>query len=559
MSPYSKLIKGATKIKVAPPKDKYTVPLLQSLESPQAGIEILSCLQDRMHNNSSSWPIMFKSLIVLHLMIRENEAFVLSFLNENGIEFFRPISKTLGATRWSQGDLTVLERYAAYLKLRGIEWVRIQKYGELQHHRVRNASGDVATGIRLDYVESLETLITSLMRNRYAVEDMQNNEIFVYTFKLLVQDLLEFYGKLNEGIIVLLESFFDLSRRDEEKTLDLYKRFVELTEYVVKYLRVGKSLGFDIPVIRHITTKLIKSLEDHLHGRSTNFEDTKQQKRIVSSPVRSGTVTSSGSVSRQQRQQQQQQIQRSMTEVRLEQVREQKRQLQQQLQNTQLLISPSGPAQLSTSPNPFTPQLQVGTGSIGNNDTFTFEPQPQQPFLPSAKNSPTLGGSNMVPVDNTNPFLMTPPINVSYTSNANTIDTNVFNSTMPASQPVFIQQPQQPSMLTVNRSNSINNPFYTGTSLETTPSPVGAGTNPTTTTTTTTTTTLTSFAPAQQVNVATPTGVTYLPVQVQYTNFNPFVQQAQAQATEQPVYQPPQQHQNQPQQQQQQHPNLINL
>ena len=540
MPPYSKLIKGATKIKVAPPKDKYTVPLLQSLESPQAGIEIITCLQDRMRNNSNSWPIMFKSLIVLHLMIRENEAFVSSFLDENGIEFFRPISKTLSATKWSQGDLAVLERYAAYLKLRGREWTRIEKYSQLQHRRVpRDFSGDAATEIRLGYVESLEALITALMRNRYAVEDMRNNEIFVYTFKLLVQDLLEFYGKLNEGIIGLLETFFDLSRTDEEKTLDLYRRFVELTEYVVKYLRVGKSLGFDIPVIKHITTKLIKSLEDHLHGQPTISKDTKQQKRIASSPVRAGTIASGDNVSRQQ--QKQKQVQRSMTEVRLEQIREQKRQLQQQLQNTQLLISPSVPGQLSTSPNPFTPQLQTGTGSIGNNDTFTFEPQ--QPQLP---------------VDNTNPFLMTPPINVSYTSDGSAIDTGVLNSTMPVSQPIFIQQP---GMLTVNRSNSINNPFYTGTgtSLETTPSPVGTAANPagTTTTTTTTTTTLTSFAPVQQVNVATtPTGVTYLPVQVQYTNFNPFLQQTQA--TDQPVNQSPQQYRYQNQQQQQRQ-NLINL
>ena len=87
-----KAVKGATKIKVLPttilrgnktnqwgqfklaaPKSKYVEAILGATNGGEAGVaEIFRTLQLRLRD--STWTIVFKSLIIVHLMIREGQA-----------------------------------------------------------------------------------------------------------------------------------------------------------------------------------------------------------------------------------------------------------------------------------------------------------------------------------------------------------------------------------------------------------------------------------------------------------------------------------------------------
>lgn len=54
----------------APPKTKYIEHILVGTHSGEAGIaEVLRALQNRLHD--STWTVVFKSLMTVHLMIRE--------------------------------------------------------------------------------------------------------------------------------------------------------------------------------------------------------------------------------------------------------------------------------------------------------------------------------------------------------------------------------------------------------------------------------------------------------------------------------------------------------
>lgn len=87
---FEKSVKGGTKIKVrpgfsgqsvvslltgiqlAPPKSKYVEHILVATHAGEAGVaEIFRALQNRLRD--STWTIVFKSLIIVHLMIREGE------------------------------------------------------------------------------------------------------------------------------------------------------------------------------------------------------------------------------------------------------------------------------------------------------------------------------------------------------------------------------------------------------------------------------------------------------------------------------------------------------
>lgn len=72
-SSFEKSVKGATKIKAAPPKTKYIEHILVATHSGEAGIgEVFRALQFRLRD--STWTVVFKGLITVHFMIREGRA-----------------------------------------------------------------------------------------------------------------------------------------------------------------------------------------------------------------------------------------------------------------------------------------------------------------------------------------------------------------------------------------------------------------------------------------------------------------------------------------------------
>lgn len=373
---YTKLVKGATKIKMAPPKQKYVDPILSGTSSARGLQEITHALDIRL--SDTAWTIVYKALIVLHLMIQQGEKDVTLRHYSHNLDVFQ-LRKISHTTKWSSNDMRALQRYDEYLK------TRCEEYGRLGMDHLRDNYSSLKLGSKnqlsmdeeLDHVESLEIQINALIRNKYSVSDLENH-LLLYAFQLLVQDLLGLYNALNEGVITLLESFFELSIEHAKRTLDLYKDFVDMTEYVVRYLKIGKAVGLKIPVIKHITTKLINSLEEHLR------EETKRQRGESSEPQQdrkpSTAISSTSSHNNNSNDKN-----KSIAQKKLEQIREQKKLLEQQLQNQQLLISPTVPQDAY---NPFGSQQQDL-----NNDTFSFEPtQPQM--------------TAQVPQPTANPFLI---------------------------------------------------------------------------------------------------------------------------------------------------------
>lgn len=508
MTTYLKLVKGATKIKMAPPKQKYIEPIMLGTADPSEFREIVRALESRI--SDTAWTVVYKTLIVVHLMIREGDRNVALKYFSTHRSFFE-LSEIVRANRWASGDLRALERYDNYLLTRseefgatGIDYVR-EGYSSLksvsESGRVRRA---------LDHVESLELQIQSLIKNRYSQMDL-SNELLLCGFRLLVQDLLSLYNCLNEGIITLLESFFEFTRSDAQRTVQLYKEFVDLTDDVVKYLKTGKAVGMKIPVIKHITTKLVRSLEEHLR------EDEKSHITFTKdSPEPTSTVA----------------------QRKLEEIRKQKKLLEQQLQNQQLLVSPSVPQQPY---NPFGSQQQ---------DTFTFEAQPTgNPFLPA----------NNVPQQTTG-FYSAHQMTPAFTgagfggySNQQTLNPTQTGTNNPFSaQPTMASVPTPASHDLTNPFTQPNlpqqvqpqvqNPFQQQQSL------MPAQTAP-------------NLMPAQTFEN---TGYNQLGMQQQTTGYNPFqVQQLQQQQMQMQQLQQQQLQQQQQQQHQQQmynqNPNLIDI
>ncbi|GAB1198857.1 hypothetical protein APSETT444_008187 [Aspergillus pseudonomiae] len=103
----------------------------------------------------------------------------------------------------------------------------------------------------------------------YLLTDEVENEITLTAFRLLTLDLLTLYSVMNEGTINVLEHYFEMSRPDSERALEIYKTFTQQTEEVVKFLGVARhfqaATRLEIPKLKHASTDLTRLLEDDLN------------------------------------------------------------------------------------------------------------------------------------------------------------------------------------------------------------------------------------------------------------------------------------------------------
>ncbi|KAI1282813.1 ANTH-domain-containing protein [Xylaria sp. FL0933] len=268
-SSFEKSVKGATKIKAAPPKTKYIEHILVATHAGEAGVgEVFRALQNRLRD--STWTVVFKSLITVHLMIREGSPdATLSYLARNRNQL--AISSFTDAQIQGRN----IRHYASYLAERvraykdtKIDWVRAKE--------TRLETLSVDKGL-LRETEAVQRQLTALLK--CDVLDEPENEITITVFRLLVLDLLSLFQVLNQGMINVLGHFFEMSKVDAERAMDIYRHFTKTTDAVVQYLTVARQwephTRVEVPKLKHAPVNLRRQLEDYLND--PDFEINRRQ------------------------------------------------------------------------------------------------------------------------------------------------------------------------------------------------------------------------------------------------------------------------------------------
>ncbi|GJD02632.1 ANTH domain-containing protein [Colletotrichum higginsianum] len=267
-SSFEKSVKGATKIKAAPPKTKYIEHILVATHAGEAGVaEVFRALQFRLRD--STWTVVFKSLITVHLMIREGSP----TSHSPSCQTTR-ILLLSAALPMTQGRN--IRHYANYLAARSkayretkCDWVRTKE------SRLEKLSVDKGL---LRETEILQSQISALLKCD-VLEGEIENEITVTVFRLLVLDLLALFQALNQGMINILGTFFEMSKVDAERAMAIYRTFTKHTDFVVQYLSVARQYEHqtrvEVPKLKHAPVNLGRQLEEYL--RDPDFEVNRRQ------------------------------------------------------------------------------------------------------------------------------------------------------------------------------------------------------------------------------------------------------------------------------------------
>ncbi|PHH82541.1 hypothetical protein CDD82_5644 [Ophiocordyceps australis] len=269
-SSFEKSVKGATKIKNAPPKTKYIEHILIATHSGDAGVgEVFRALQHRLRD--ATWTVVLKSLITVHLMIREGSPDItLAFLARHRNML------ALGHFSNAQTQGRNIRHYANYLAERArayqdtkTDWVRAPE------SRLERLSVDKGL---LRETEVVQNQLTALVKCD-VLETEPENEITIAVFRLLVLDLLALFQVLNQGLINILGHFFEMSKSDAERAMDIYRTFTRQTDHVVQYLGVARlhehHTRVEVPKLKHAPINLGRQLEDYL--KDPDFEIHRRQ------------------------------------------------------------------------------------------------------------------------------------------------------------------------------------------------------------------------------------------------------------------------------------------
>ncbi|XP_076357673.1 phosphatidylinositol-binding clathrin assembly protein LAP-like isoform X2 [Tachypleus tridentatus] len=257
----------ATTAEIIGPKKKHLDYLLHCTSEPNVSIpELADLLIARTLN--SSWVVVFKSLITVHhLMCYGNERFTQYLASSNCTFQLSNFVDRSGLQSYNMS--TFIRRYAKYLNEKAVsyrtvafDFCKVKRGKEDGVLRTMNTEGLLKT------LPVLQNHLDSLLEFDCSSSDLTNG-VINSCFILLFRDLIRLFACYNDGIINLLEKFFDMNKKYCREALDVYKKFLIRMDHVAEFLKVAENVGIDkgdIPDLTKAPGSLLEALEQHLEA-----------------------------------------------------------------------------------------------------------------------------------------------------------------------------------------------------------------------------------------------------------------------------------------------------
>ncbi|KQK16955.1 hypothetical protein BRADI_1g31617v3 [Brachypodium distachyon] len=245
-----------------PPKERHLRKLLYAtlVNRPRADVAYCICTLARRLSKTKNWIVALKTLIVIHRLLREGDGtFKDDFLtysyrgNILQIPHFKDDSSPLA---WDCSAWVRL--YAFYLNER-VECYRVLKYDVEADRLMRlpQASGKAHSRTRtlpcrdlLDQLPALQKLLLRLI----------SCQVLKESFKI--------YCSINDGIINLVDMYFDMPKVDAIKALEIYKRAGQQAERLSAFYdhckRLDLARTFQFPTLRQPPSSFLITMEEYI-------------------------------------------------------------------------------------------------------------------------------------------------------------------------------------------------------------------------------------------------------------------------------------------------------
>lgn len=276
----AKSVCKATTEEVIGPKKKHLDYLLHCTNEPNVSIpQLANLLIERAQ--MQSWVIVFKALITVHhLMCYGNERFTQYLASSNcNFNLGGFLDKT-GVANQSHPQLsydmsTFIRRYAKYINEKAISYRSVAfDFCKVKRGKEDGTLRTMPTDQLLKTLPVLQAQVDALL-DFDCTDNALTNGVINSAFMLLFRDLIRLFACYNDGIINLLEKYFEMNKKQARDALDCYKKFLIRMDRVAEFLKVAESVGIKKDEIPDLTkgsgtsgspapSSLLDALEAHL-------------------------------------------------------------------------------------------------------------------------------------------------------------------------------------------------------------------------------------------------------------------------------------------------------
>ncbi|XP_074943299.1 clathrin coat assembly protein AP180 isoform X10 [Phalacrocorax aristotelis] len=256
----------ATTHEVMGPKKKHLDYLIQATNETNVNIpQMADTLFERATN--SSWVVVFKALVTTHhLMVHGNERFIQYLASRNTLFNLSNFLDKSGSHGYDMS--TFIRRYSRYLNEKAFSYRQMA----FDFARVKKGADGVMRTMApeklLKSMPILQEQIDALLEFDVHPNELTNGVINA-AFMLLFKDLIKLFACYNDGVINLLEKFFEMKKGQCKDALEIYKRFLTRMTRVSEFLKVAEQVGIDkgdIPDLTQAPSSLMETLEQHLNS-----------------------------------------------------------------------------------------------------------------------------------------------------------------------------------------------------------------------------------------------------------------------------------------------------
>ncbi|NWZ07688.1 PICAL protein, partial [Agelaius phoeniceus] len=394
-SAVAKAVCKATTHEVMGPKKKHLDYLIQCTNEMNVNIpQLADTLFERTAN--SSWVVVFKALITTHhLMMYGNERFIQYLASRNTL--FN-LNNYLDKSAMQGYDMsTFIRRYSRYLNEKALSYRLVAVDFTKMKRGIDGVMRTMNPEKLLKTLPIIQNQLDALLDFDANPNELTNGVINA-AFMLLFKDSIRLFAAYNEGIINLLERYFDMKKNQCKEGLDIYKKFLARMTKLSEFLKVAEQVGIDqgdIPDLTQAPSSLLEALEQHLasvEGKKTKEVSAASRASALSSAV--STLANTGmSFSRMDEKEKQQALEEE--QVRLQALKEQRlREISVVSNSTSTSASPStlsGKSVNTTVAVDLFAAPAPTTNSMPNLSSDLFDLQPA--FVPTVQSTPAISTS----------------------------------------------------------------------------------------------------------------------------------------------------------------------
>ncbi|XP_057711028.1 phosphatidylinositol-binding clathrin assembly protein isoform X3 [Corythoichthys intestinalis] len=376
-SAINKAVCKATTHEVSGPKKKHLDYLIHCTNEMNVNIpQLADTLFERTAN--SSWVVVFKALITTHhLMMYGNERFIQYLASRNTL--FN-LTNFLDKGALQGYDMsTFIRRYSRYLNEKAMSYRLVA----VDFTKMKRGTDGV---MRTMNTEKLIKTLPIIQNQLDALLDFQanpnelTNGVINSAFMLLFKDSIRLFAAYNEGVINLLEKYFDMKKNQCKDALDIYKKFLYRMTKLSEFLKVAEA-----------PSSLLEALEQHLaslEGKKTKELNPDTRASTLSNAV---SCLASADLSFARMDEKEKQLALEEEQARLQALKDQR--LKEIGMKTPPSASPSSAHNnnhVAQTPELFGSTLSANSVPNLNSDLFDLQPA----FIPAVQCTPSISAAN---------------------------------------------------------------------------------------------------------------------------------------------------------------------